>query len=248
MRSIGSSVASVFLAFSTFHQLCFADGNTVNTDGCNDADHNQSQQLGFAWWDANALAHAGLAALNSADDKTLYNYFFKPTEVDYVRTTLENLVKLTEDPGSLTVRCDYDRICGNTPDQWGGVYWIAKKWIVSVCEYGLDALERNEKPCTTSPGVPSLGWVMIKYLVQMWNVVAVAGDNAIGPVACHKQVTDPKGEPSHNAESYAYFTSWAYDLGYLQGDTCVKTHWNPDPQLLLPTWARQGISSNGNSS
>ncbi|KAI4192863.1 MAG: hypothetical protein LQ350_008546 [Teloschistes chrysophthalmus] len=244
MRSIRSFVASGFLICSTFHHLCFA--GVQDFSGCKEdsgpAHLDQSQQLGYAWWDVNAIAHAGLAALNTHDDKRLYNYFFKPENEDYVRTTLENLIRLSENPHDLTLRCDMDGICRDTPDQWGGSYWLGKSWYISLCDYGLDTLERNEAPCTTSPGVPSLGWVMVKYMVQLWNVVAVAGDNAIGPSACHKQVTDPKGEPHHNAENYAYFTSWAYDLGYLHGDTCLD-HWNTDPQTVLPTWSRQGISN-----
>lgn len=82
----------------------------------------------------------------------------------------------------------------------------------------------------------------------------MSGDNAIGPVACHKLVTTPGGDPKANSENWAYFLEWALDLGYgerpglnmggapAKVETCLG-NWREHPQDVLPTWARQGITA-----
>ena len=73
----------------------------------------------------------------------------------------------------------------------------------------------------------------------MWFIGEI-GDNVRGPLACHALVGKEGADPAGNAESYAYFTSMAYDLGYL-GETCLED-WNENPEAILPVWARVGIT------
>ncbi|KAL8685868.1 MAG: hypothetical protein Q9224_005637, partial [Gallowayella concinna] len=224
----------------------------LHTERCHITNEaNQTLKLNDAHFDVNALARAGLNALKYPD-KPPYNYFFKPENAEYVQGALERLLKYTEDPGSLDslvdIDCNNGDLCDQNPksDQWGSTSWTGNveesTWTVTLCPYTLNTLERNQPSCTTSPGVPSLAWVMVKQLVEMWNVIAVAGDNIHGPANCHKLVTDPKGDPTRNAENWAYFTSWAYDMGFSADKPCWD-HWTENPQIVLPTGARQGITS-----
>ncbi|KAL8730889.1 MAG: hypothetical protein Q9166_003816 [cf. Caloplaca sp. 2 TL-2023] len=134
-----------------------------------------TRNLNDALWDVNALAHAGLNAIKYPD-KPPYNYFFLPDEGDYVKGALERLVKFTEDPGSLqsvvNIDCNNPSLCGQNPDsdQWDSTRYIGtthSTWTVTLRPYTLNVLERNMPSCTTSSGVPSLGWAMVKQLVQM---------------------------------------------------------------------------------
>ncbi|KAL8804750.1 MAG: hypothetical protein Q9200_005687 [Gallowayella weberi] len=226
-------------------------GVRVHTTHCHiTSEANQTRNLNDAYFDVKALAQAGLNALKYPD-KPPYNYFFKPENADYVHGALERLLKFTQDGSStslIDIDCNNRGLCDQNPksDQWGSTKWtgtvVHSTWTVTLCPYTLNVLERNEPSCTTSPGVPSLGWAMVKQLVQMWNIIAVVGDHTPGPVNCHKLVTDPKGEPTTNAENWAYFTSWAYDMGFYADKPCWD-HWREHPQDILPTWARQGITS-----
>ncbi|KAL8822193.1 MAG: hypothetical protein Q9191_007067 [Dirinaria sp. TL-2023a] len=116
---------------------------------------------------------------------------------------------------------------------------------VTICDYALETLQRNPPACTGTPGLPSLGWVGLKYLLQMWDIrdqIGVVGNYAFGPAACHALVT--KGDDddaSWNAENYAYMASWAYDLG-LNGGPCLE-RWDLNPSVLLPPWATNGTTN-----
>ena len=72
-----------------------------------------------------------------------------------------------------------------------------------------------------SVGMPSLGWVTLKYLLQMSYIrdqILPVGNYEYGHAACHALLTDAgKVPPTQNAESIAYMASTAYDVG-LKGD------------------------------
>ncbi|KAI4185058.1 MAG: hypothetical protein L6R41_004355 [Letrouitia leprolyta] len=280
MLSFSSPSLAVLAILSTLHFSCLASpytrttlwnqGFAIITSSCNPTQSknvNQTQNLSDAWNSVQALTAAGLNALKSPTQPP-YNYFFRPEDMDYVTHTLQNLQKLSQDPNAflakgddarskyLELTCSDDTLCMRD-DQWGAAIYTGgatvNSWTVTLCDYGLNSLERNRPPCTNGVGVPSLGWLIIKYLVQMWSFVAETGDDAIGPVACHKLVTGTGGDPTKNSESFAYFLEWALDLGYgerpgltMGGAPKVETclgNWHVHPQDALPTWARQGITN-----
>ena len=121
---------------------------------------------------------------------------------------------------------------------------------ITICDFGLNVPQRNPAACTGSVGLPSLGWVALKYLIQMWDIrvkTGMVGNYAFGPADCHALVSEiNRGAATTNAENYAYMSSSAYDLG-LKGDgpyygnPCPE-RWNPDSQIILPPWAASGTT------
>ena len=60
--------------------------------------------------------------------------------------------------------------------------------------------------CTGTPGLPSLGWVALKYLLQMWDVrdqIGVISNYAFQPADFHALLADGKASPMTNAENFA---------------------------------------------
>lgn len=243
---------------------------TVNTDHCNQnapGNINQATRLLDAIQDANTIAHAGLIAADSPNAPP-FNYFFQPSDNATVKQYLQSVINLTEDPSSvhsfigsdirpsIDINCN-DRLLCQKPDQWGyTAFWGNKNpvlnnahWEITLCDYGLNTLQRNPGPCGTappgSPAVPTLGWLGLKFLMQMWDTVGQIGDHTFEPSNCHALLTDG-GDPKSNAESCAYMSSLAYGYG-LKGDgpyygkSCLG-NWNPNPQLELPRAVQDGMS------
>ena len=221
---------------------------------------DQTVKLLDAMKDTQDLVNAGISALEHPEDQP-YKYFFRPEDAVGVNKTLHNLLDFLQHPENLKgtvgveINCDDDEYCEGSDPPWGATKSLTTAsttdrptWGVTLCNRTLDDLERNPRPCVSStiprmePGFPSLGWAMVRQLVQMWFIGEI-GDNVHGPKACNALVTKAGGDPKGNAENYAYFTSMAYDLGYL-GKTCLN-EWRDDPEAILPPWARTGITVSG---
>ncbi|KAI4118357.1 MAG: hypothetical protein LQ345_001578 [Seirophora villosa] len=257
MLSSYSNSGAFFLIFSLFHQLCSAvpyeqakwsdKGLKVTTNAC---DPSQTQKFNDALHDIKYLAGAGMAALEHPDQPP-YNYFFRPQDIDKVKSTIQSLIKVAEDPNSIgdsyvQLLCNDDTKCSPKGlNLWGRVTQtgFSSKLVfdVTLCQRSFDQLARNPLPCTTSPGLPSLGWVMVKYLIQMEGIIGGPIMSIVaGPAQCHDLVvTDGyEREPWRNAENWAYFMNWAYDLGYSTGQVC-SDHWDSNPQAALPPWVTE---------
>ena len=81
-------------------------------------------------------------------------------------------------------------------------------------------------------GVPGLGWVALKFLLQMWDTDGGISDHTSLPLNCNALLKNG-GDPTTNVETYAYMASMAYDLGLktdgpYYGDPC-RSSWNPNP-------------------
>ena len=242
-------------------------GLWINTEYCGSASIHgiqidQTAKLLDAIKNTEDLVNAGIAALNHPDDQP-YKYFFRPEDVVDVNKTLYNLLDFLEHPENLKgtagveINCDDDEYCEGSDPPWGATKSLTTastanrpSWGVTLCNRTLNELERNPRPCTPStiprmePGFPSLAWAMVRQLVQVWFIGEI-GDNVHGPKACNALVTKAGGDAKANAENYAYFTSMAYDLGYL-GQPCLN-EWRDDPEAILPPWARTGISILGST-
>jgi len=149
------------------------------------------------------------------------------------------------------------------PNQWGyTAFWGNRnaafrqdEWEITMCEYGLDTLQRNPLPCGTSPpspvGIPGLGWVALKFLVQMWSTVGLVGEHAFEPAKCHALLNDG-GDPVTNAENFAYMANIAYNMGLENDGPCFGApcpgEWNPNPQLGLPQYGKSDLTSGGDES
>ena len=256
-----------FLANAFRHPSPVRDntGLWINTEYCartsiHGIQIDQTAKLLDAIKDTEDLVNAGIAALDYPGDQP-FKYFFRPEDATVVNTTLHNLLEFLEHPENLKgnvgveINCDDDEYCEGSDPPWGATKSLTTastanhpSWGVTLCNRTLDELERNPRPCTPStiprmePGFPSLAWAMVRQLVQMWFIGEI-GDNVRGPKACNALVNKAGGDPKGNAESYAYFASMAYDLGYL-ANTCLKK-WRDDPEAILPPWARTGITGSG---
>lgn len=90
---------------------------------------------------------------------------------------------------------------------------------------------------------------MAKQLVQLSNIVEEIYDRVSGPVACHNLTVNSGTDPTPNAtkdattnaENYAYFMQWAWDLGYgePEGKQCLE-RWSKNPERVVPAFAIRG--------
>ncbi|KAL6720371.1 hypothetical protein ACLMJK_002292 [Lecanora helva] len=249
------------------------------TNQCNESaanNVNQTTNLIDAFHDANTIASAGLVAAASPNSPP-FNYFFHPSDNATVAHHLQTIIDITEHPSAvhskiedglvpyIYVNCNDAFLC-KYRNQWGySTFWGKSvgsfqddNWEITICNFGLNTLQRNPFPCQKSPpspvGIPSLGWIAVKFLLQMWSMFGGIGDRTGEPANCHALLTDG-GNPLSNAENYAYMASWAYDMGLktdgpYYGPSCPE-RWNPSPQLVLPQSIQHGqsdLTSGGNGS
>ncbi|KAL8836530.1 MAG: hypothetical protein Q9170_002885 [Blastenia crenularia] len=237
-------------------------GTNSYVDGC-----KPQNGLNISITDVHNMALAGLKAAAHLDQPPL-NYFFIPQFGPYVTHVLTRLVHFLENPqdviSSVNLDCNNPALCNAGRDPKSTQLGATKhfglnetkipghtSWVVSLCPYAQEKLKASAPACTsTTPGAPTLGWVMAKQLLQMSNIVEEIYDRVSGPVACHNltvnSLTDPTPNPGKdsttNAESYAYFMQWALDLGYgePEGKQCVGK-WSKTPQDVVPAFAiREG--------
>lgn len=170
---------------------------------------------------------------------------------------LQTIIDIWDERGKLLrdthilFNCNSERYCENDR-QWGAAVFFGDRrvqrseWEVSICSWGLNELKRNPPACTDNFGLPSRGWVGLKYLLQLWDLIQPIGNYASGPAACQLLLfLDPAG-PILNAESYAYMASAAYDLGLYSGGPYkgpeCRDKWVDPARLKLPTWAAEGYT------
>ncbi|KAL8714452.1 MAG: hypothetical protein Q9220_001785 [cf. Caloplaca sp. 1 TL-2023] len=245
----------------------------IDKDSCKSASNpanpsesiDQASALYDAATDANYLAHAGIiAAANPALPP--FNAFFRPEDVPTVIKNLQTVIDITENSKKLDTHivfnCNSERYCKD-PKQWGAAVFFGRhvadgpaeeersQWEVSICAQSLDNLPRNPPACSdgATVGLPSRGWVGIKYLLQLWDLIQpTVGNLAYGPMGCRDLLLqDAKGEDMvRNAESYAYMASAAYDLGLYnkgpyKGPEC-REKWVDPAKIVLPGWVGEGVT------
>ncbi|KAL8864512.1 MAG: hypothetical protein Q9174_007326 [Haloplaca sp. 1 TL-2023] len=158
----------------------------------------------------------------------------------------------------IVFNCNSERYC-KEDRQWGAVtFWgrhgpeeppeeQRSNWEVSICKHGLNSLPRNPPACSDTVGLPSRGWVGIKYLLQLWDLIQpTIGNYAFGPTECRDLLLEDPAGPILNAESYAYMASAAYDLGLYSGGPYkgpeCRDRWADPATLALPSWAKEGVT------
>ncbi|KAL8777585.1 MAG: hypothetical protein Q9213_007793 [Squamulea squamosa] len=226
-------------------------GTDAHLDRC-----DPTNSLNASLEDVNLMVKAGLEAVGHLDQPP-FNYFFIPQAAEFIQHALTNLHRFTESPqdhiGWVDIDCNNPVLCNHGSDGNSTQLGATKRleyipghtaWVVSICPTAFARLKKSPPPCTTSPGVPSLGWVMAKQLAQMSNIVEEIYDKIQGPVNIHKSVTERNATTLENAESYAYFLQWSYDLGYglRDGKQCLD-HWVEHPQDVLPAWQKAELES-----
>lgn len=241
----------------------FIDQDSCNTEAKNSAGEavNQASALYDAATDANYLAHAGIKA---AQNPTLppYSAFFPEKDSAIVIKNLQTIIDITEKSPKLNTHivfnCNSERYC-EEDRQWGAAVFFGhhvaggppeeerSDWEVSVCSHSLNSLPRNPPACSDTVGLPSRGWVGIKYLLQLWDLIQpTIGNYRFGPLACRDLLLDDPAGPVLNAESYAYMASAAYDLGLYSGGPYngpeCRDRWTDPASIVLPGWAADGVT------
>ena len=115
-----------------------------------------------------------------------------------------------------------------------------------MCPAGM-ALSRNPVPCSTAGGQPSLGYALIRALVQI-TTITNADEPLLMSTTGQEDITDKSATISNiaalgwgtngdglgvkgvgNADNYAQFATWSWDLGYgsapWTGGTC-QSKWD----------------------
>ncbi|KAL8645961.1 MAG: hypothetical protein Q9226_007064 [Calogaya cf. arnoldii] len=241
-------------------------GYVVETQFC---DANQAIALHDIVADANYLAHAGIIAAQNANSPP-FNAYFRSEDSATVTKALQVIIDITENPNALVhpdtrieVSCNLPDYCTpNEPNKWGEVAFFGRhypqgpppgeqessEWWVTFCNHGLNTLQRNPPACSSTVGEPSRGWLGLKFLLQMWDLIQPIGNYAFGPKECQDLLLqDPKG-PVANAESYAYMASSAYDMGLYntggpyQGGAACPERWVDPASIGLPEFVREGVT------
>ena len=236
-----------------FHtgQLISYDTRNCNPDALNLAGQtiNQTANLLTAFQDANTLAHAGIIAA-ATPAAYPYKYFFHPADNATVASYLQTVVDLTSNPSrihaaAIVLTCHDPDWC-KTSSQWGfAAKWHRSAYQLAFCDFGLTQLARNPVPCAAgpsfAPGLPTLGWLGVKLLLQTWPLVpGVVNDHTDGLAGCHELLAHSHGRELDNAESFAFMASVAYGLG-LKGDGPYygeSCRWRFDAvgNEVLPEW------------
>ena len=229
-------------------------GTSIFSNRCGTPDN-----LNDSLTDFQAMARAGLEAA-SYPNQPPYNYFFNYQTVDFVKHVMTRALHFAQDPqdhiGSLNIDCNNSALCGTGQNPQSTRLGATRQfflnntrelghssWVVSLCPAAEEQLKPNAPPCkSTTPGVPSLGWVMAKQLVQLTTIIEEIYDRVSGPTNCHDLVANlgAGADASTNAENYAYFMQWALDLGYGSGSgnagrgaQCLEK-WVKQPQDVVP--------------
>ena len=212
--------------------------------------------------DAGYLANAALRALSAPH----YSYFFGAGAgiLSFVTTVFENVLKCIEGTQCLLslVFCDMDNSrgygwCPLTPDTYsytpdGSHNTSAGGGVMYMCPAGL-YLPRNPIPCSTPGGNASIGYALMRAIVQSQAItdptnqnvteeieklgidgvtgITENGNRGIWNIKTLGWGTDGNGlmdKGIGNAENYARFASWSWDLGYggnpWFGSSC-PAHW-----------------------
>ncbi|KAL8956399.1 MAG: hypothetical protein Q9183_006308, partial [Haloplaca sp. 2 TL-2023] len=129
--------------------------------------------------------------------------------------------------------------------------------VVNMCDEGLD-LPPAPAPCTTAGGADSPGYALLYEMVQAANISVFdsefllsktvfptifpisAPDAPLKEIGWGEAGTGLKGDSLANAQNYAAFAQWSWDLGFggeqWDGNTCVDkfTETVVQPQELRP--------------
>ncbi|KAI4190589.1 MAG: hypothetical protein L6R41_000682 [Letrouitia leprolyta] len=136
-----------------------------------------------------------------------------------------------------------------------------------LCDAGLE-LPRNPIPCSTPGGLPSLGYALLQQIVQA-DIITRPDVSFLQQKAKQDNITDfhngspwtlkelafltnaeVKGRSVANAENYARFASWSWDLGFggspWTGETCQERFAQVVNQQTLIRLGRSVLETGGN--
>ena len=197
----------------------------VNTGDCGSP---YSNSINYSLVDANNLALAGFDVATHDPSDIPFSYFFNANDAGTVSRVLSDVSDsiLHGFGPRINAQCtDWAQVCSSTV----GGYAFSPSWfqiligfqwypIIVMCPAGL-GLPRNAEPCSAQPNDPlgsvTLGHVMLHEITHIQGLVGIdIGDINYGAVNCHDLVTgSSKGQPTRNADCYAFLGNWAWSLG-----------------------------------
>ena len=210
---------------------------------------------------ANAALRALKAdtTLGPARPASHYYYFFENTAtvIEYVTSIFQNVANCIAGncPFSLAFCKDTYGWCSKTPGMLEfapspGQSLNGQGGVVFLCPAAFN-LTRNPIPCSTAGGADSPSYALIRALVQLpgltdpnneWfstskidvrNITEMgnSGKWSVSSLGWGTNGDGLMGRGKGNAENFARFASWSWDLGYggnpWMGGTCSSERWDP---------------------
>ncbi|KAI9812240.1 MAG: hypothetical protein M1832_000472 [Thelocarpon impressellum] len=206
-------------------------GIYIDTATCTGTRLRQAQD---ALEDMSRLAAAGLSALrNQLGAPHPFPYFFAPSDKPWVDRVLSAAIRYkfgVDDGEPIRVTCkDHSR---NQACKMADVTGFSNldpvdgRAIVLCKAFFL--LKRNVAPCTgglSTDGITGIGATTAGYLLLHEFTHAATSnqidDYAYGSANCHRLVAfpHPAKSPQRNADSFALYCSWSWDVGLADGQT-----------------------------